>query len=107
MLLLAGFCAVVSGAFSFFWRWLMDARRDGRLSALEDDVDRLDMTLRSAKGVQARQDKAERMEMMMAEAIQMQKDGKQPKEILAALVPKYPDVAVSLGKKLFKGSLPF
>lgn len=53
----------------------------------------------SQRGVDARVEKAERMNAAVVEAAQLLQEGKKPDEILKALVPKYPDVAMDLVKK--------
>lgn len=53
----------------------------------------------SKRGVDARVEKAARMNAAVIEAAQMLQEGKKPEEILKALIPKYPDVAMDLVKK--------
>ena len=58
---------------------------------------------KSRKGVEARQEYEDRMTAALVEAAAMHKAGKKPQEIMAELLPKYPDVAMRLVKKLGKG----
>jgi len=59
----------------------------------------------SSAGTIAREKSREyedRLTAAMAEAMLMQKDGKTPGEIMKTLLPKYPDVALRLGKQIPK-----
>lgn len=104
ILLLAniGVSLVIGGIGTFFWRWLLDRRRDIRIDELEDKVYSLDKKYASAKGVEAREEQAERMAEAMAEAAALAKEGVAPADIAKRLIPKYPDIALKLGKKYLK-----
>ena len=54
----------------------------------------------SKRGIEAKVEKTERMNAALVEAAQLLQDGKKPEEIVKLLLPKYPDVALDLVKKL-------
>lgn len=79
------------------------ANLDSRLNAMSNK-------LASGAGIQARQDKAERMSLAMADAMLVFKDESIPKEektkAMLGLAGKYPDVALDLVKQIgLKGLL--
>lgn len=68
MIIIGGYSAVVSGFFTVFWRYLLDFRRDRRISVLESEIDRLDMTIKSFQGVAVRQANKEEEAAFMLQA---------------------------------------
>jgi len=74
--------------------WLYRRDYERRLRSLENS---------KARGVGM--ERAERMEAALTEAAQMYGEGRKLEEIAKELLPKYPDVALSLGKKFAKGGL--
>ena len=97
-------CLVLSVLSAVVVRILLDKRRDSRIAYMEDDIESLKMTKLSEKGQVAKAEKAERVQMAMAELALLVKDGKMPeKATLLALAAKYPDVALTHGAKLLKG----
>lgn len=95
LLLVCTFTLVISGCFAVIgavcstW-WLNQQMLTGKYSAL------------SARGVEARIQKAERMEMAMGEAMQRLQAKEDPKKVLTEVGMKYPDVAFQIAKKGLK-----
>ena len=61
------------------------------------------MSEKGTRAVQAKQEYEDRMTAALVEAAALHKAGKKPQEIMAELLPRYPDVAMRLVKKLGKG----
>lgn len=74
--------------------WLFRRQLEARVSSLE--------ARRGREGLTAAND---RLESAITEAASMFQGGAKPEEILKALLPKYPDVALKLGKKMGKFEL--
>lgn len=74
-------------------------------SAIKLEAQRLLNIKNSKKGVEVKAEKEERMSMAIAEAAALLKAGQQPPDVMKALLPKYPDVAMQLVKKLGKTGL--
>jgi hypothetical protein len=72
---------------------------DSRLLSLEN-------TIRGNKGVAVKAGKEQRMAAAIAEGAAMLQQGHKPADILKALAPRYPDVAMDMVKKLAKGEIP-
>lgn len=108
-IVLFGGLAVVcfsGGLIGGFLAQLVKSTLDGyKLAQLDRRTERLENTLKSGAGVQARNDKAERMGEAVAEAALLLKEGKKPEEIAKLLLPKYPDIALDLVKKAAQGKL--
>jgi len=101
-----GLNLVVTGLFTWFWRWLLDVRRDGRLSRLEDAVYSLEQTLRSQKAVAARQENKEISQEGLAKLAQIwsDKDMKQEDKINASIPIAMSNPALMKeALKMFKG----
>lgn len=73
--------------------------------SLERRITSLENKEKSIKGVAARQEKAERINMAMAEAVALQQSGTDIKDIVKTIAAKYPDIAFDLMKKVQKGGL--
>jgi len=58
------------------------------------------MREKGARGNEKRAENTERLSAAVVEAAALYKSGKTPVEIAKELLPKYPDVALQLGKKL-------
>jgi len=69
--------------------WLVGREASSRLNAYN-----------ASKGRVAKAEYSDRMSGAIADALILFKEGKKPVDILKELLPKYPDVAVQLGKKL-------
>ena len=99
-------CGACSVAGSFLYQMVFGSslirKIDKRLENVEIDIDEFfhsqDMKQRSVKGVEAKQEKAARKQMALAEAAIMLKEGKNYADILKELAPKYPDVAAGMIK---------
>ena len=74
-------------------------------NSIHNRVLSLENGIRGAKGVSARVEKEGRMALAIAEGAELMKNGSTPVEVLAALGPKYPDVALDLVKKFKKEGL--
>lgn len=90
---------VVTAVFTVLWRYIMDFRRDRRISDLENACYVLEQKFASSKGVSARNEKQARQTQAMTEAMAMIQSGKAPADVLKELAPKYPDVAQDLLKQ--------
>lgn len=88
------FCFLVGIAVTVFFYWLV--KRETRHFYLSQ---------MGKKGKEVYQQQEERMQAAMVEALAMFKEGKPPVEIAKELLPKYPDVALRLGKRLGKNGL--
>ena len=104
--LLLGSILVLTGLFSFIWRYLLDARKNKRIAVLEDSVFSLEQTLRSQKGVAVRTANKEQAEMRQTEAFMAVKTamdgGADWKETLKGVGMQFPDVAIKLGMEGLK-----
>lgn len=63
------------------------------------------MREKGSRGNQKQQEISDRMGAAVAEAALMVKEGAKPLDIAKTLLPKYPDVALQLAKKLGKDGL--
>ena len=98
-LLVVGVGAVVGGFIAnLFYGFYGYNNISNRVLSLENGI-------RGAKGVSARNEKEGRMALAIAEGAELMKNGSTPVEVLAALGPKYPDVALDLFKKFKKEGL--
>jgi hypothetical protein len=94
-ILIAG--AIILGIFALamvggvIGAWLFRRQLEARISSLE--------ARRGREGLTAAND---RLESAITEAAALYQSGTKPEEILKTLLPKYPDVALKLGKKLGK-----
>lgn len=99
--LIVGICVVATGCFTVLAWSLMGYIRDFRITKLENAVDSIQMTEKSAKGVSARAEKAERMQTAMVEVAAIMKNPEIPDKqgAIMQLALKYPDIALDLVKK--------
>lgn len=75
-------------------------------SGLHNRLLSLENSIRGNKGVAVRAAKEERLSAAVAEGAAMMKQGQKPLDVVKALAPKYPDVAMDFLKKLSKGEIP-
>jgi hypothetical protein len=102
--LAAGIVVFIGSAIGgFIFRMMSETHLERRVASLEGKII-------SGLGVERRQEKSERMQAAMAEALAIMKDENIPKEqktqALLKVAAAYPDVALDLLKKLGKGGLP-
>lgn len=102
-----GIGALIGFICSFLVKESFIERKIRRLEAENDDLDEqcknLQNTLNGREGLNARKDKAERMQGMMLEfANAMQAPDAKPQEIIKLIATKYPDIAMDLVKKGMK-----
>jgi len=95
-------CGFFSGVFTILGVVISTMIRDYRVSRLEQRADELSGRLANAGLNSARRDKAEEMELAMAEAITAVQSGKDIKEVLKETAMKHPNIALSLVKKGLK-----
>ena len=98
-----GFSFAGSFVFQLFYNGQLYTRLKNRLDDVEQDLDALatsaEMKQRSMKGVEARQEKEIQVNLALAEAVEMKKNGAAPMEIITTLAPKYPLAAKEFLKK--------
>lgn len=91
-------CAV-SAVVSIIAAMVSHVIRNRDFYQLRREFESLDMSVKGYAGRNSRQEKAERQASAMAEAAALLQAGKKPDEIMKALLPKYPDIALDLAKK--------
>jgi len=97
---------LAGGVVCFFVREKWLERKIARLTdentLLDEELYSYQQKERNTKGIQVKQEKAERMQAVMLEFAAAMKAGRPPQEILQELASKYPDVAMELVKKGIK-----
>jgi len=86
----------------FLWRVLLDY---GQVSDLIRRIESLENSIKGKRGVEARAEKDERLNLALAEASLLMQQGKNLPEIAKELLPKYPDIAGKLAKDMMSGKL--
>lgn len=102
-LLSGGIAGFVGGLVS---GWFSNYGQHVRIQSTEQQIQQLNNKIVSPKGVEVRQQKAEKMQEALTKALLLHKEGKTPEEILRILGPEYPDVIMDMVKKGLKGKLP-
>ena len=100
--IIVGICTLLSLLMGVIVGYATVLVRDYRLAKIEKEVERLTMAAISVKGNEAREAKAARMEEAMAKAalIMQNKEVTDKKSAILQLALEYPDIAMSLAKKV-------
>jgi len=104
--LVAVVCLVVGTILAFLSRDTVYKRQidsqNEYIEQLETEVKSWRMTEKQQRGQLVREKNSERTDAAMMEFAQAVQAGQKPEEIIKALIPKYPDVAMRLAKKGLK-----
>ena len=72
------------------------------IEELEEQLNSYKKQVWGIKGKQVQEEQKERMELAVAEAISRIKGGEKPEDVFKDLLPKYPDIAMHLMRKVLK-----
>ena len=100
ILYMVGFSAVFSLIFALFWRYMLDYRRDSRISRIEGELDHLTDAINGFRGnqVKAENKEAEQAFMVQAKAIL---DGEgEMKDKMMKVFAMNPMMAMKIAKKM-------